>query len=52
VDLRPFSTINELRPTLQQLRQLYNPTWIIERHGHRTRAKARAAHPGQLPTVA
>jgi transposase InsO family protein len=50
--VRPFATVEELRLALQQFRQIYNRTWIIERHGHRTPAQVRAAPLDQLPMAA
>jgi putative transposase len=50
--VRPFATVEELRLALQQFRQLYNQTWIIERHGYRTPAQVRAAQLEGLPTAA
>src|SRR5436309_1393760 len=50
--VRPFATVEELRLAVQQFRQLYNQTWIIERHGYRTPAQIRAAQLDQLPMAA
>jgi transposase InsO family protein len=50
--VRPFATVEELRLALQQFRQLYNQTWIIERHGYRTPARVRAAQLEGLPMAA
>jgi transposase InsO family protein len=50
--VRPFATVEELRLALQQFRQLYNQTWIIERHGYRTPAQVRAAQLEGLPMAA
>jgi transposase InsO family protein len=50
--VRPFATVEELRLALQQFRQVYNQTWIIERHGYRTPARVRAAQLDRLPMAA
>jgi putative transposase len=50
--VRPFATVEEPRLALQQFRQLYNQTWIIERHGYRTPAQVRAAQLEGLPMAA
>jgi putative transposase len=50
--VRPFATVEELRLALQQFRQVYNQTWIIERHGYRTPAQVRAAQLDRLPMAA
>jgi putative transposase len=50
--VRPFATVEELRLALQQFRQIYNQTWIVERHGYRTPAQVRAAQLDQLPMAA
>src|SRR5919206_647004 len=50
--VRPFATVEELRLALQQFRQVYNRTWIIERHGYRTPAQVRAAQLDRLPMAA
>ena len=50
--LRRFGTVEELRLALQGFRETYNRTWIIERHGHRTPAQARAARLDQAPMAA
>ena len=50
--VRPFATVEELRLALQQFRQVYNQTWIIERHGYRTPAQVRAAQLEGLPMAA
>src|SRR3954469_15282222 len=47
--VRPFATVEELRLALQQFRQTYNQSWIIERHGYRTPAQVRADQIG--PTL-
>jgi putative transposase len=50
--VRRFETVEELRLALQQFRQIYNQTWIVERHGYRTPAQVRAAQLDQLPMAA
>ena len=50
--VRPFATVEELRLALQQFKQIYNQTWIIERHGYRTPAQVRAAQLEGLPMAA
>ena len=50
--VRPFATVEELRLALQQFRQIYNQTWIVERRGYRTPAQVRAAQLDQLPMAA
>jgi putative transposase len=50
--VRPFATVEELRLALQQFRQIYNQTWIVERHGYRTPAQVRAAQLEGLPMAA
>jgi putative transposase len=50
--VRPFETVEELRLALQQFRQTYNQSWIIERHGYRTPAQVRAAQLEQVPMAA
>ena len=50
--IRRFETIEELRTALQQFKQTYNQTWIIERHGYQTPAQVRAAQLGQIPMAA
>jgi putative transposase len=41
--VRRFETVEELRLALQRLRETYDRTWIVERHGCRTPAQGRAA---------
>ena len=36
--MRRFETIEELRQALLAFRDLYNTTWLIERHGYLTLA--------------
>jgi putative transposase len=50
--VRRFETVEELRLALQQFRQAYNQSWIIERHGYRTPAQVRAAQLDQVPMAA
>ena len=50
--VRRFATVEELRLALQQFRQTYNRSWIIERHGYKTPAQVRAEQLGQLPVAA
>src|SRR3954454_10212083 len=50
--VRPFATVEELRLALQRFQQIYNQTWIVERHGYRTPAQVRAAQLDQLPMAA
>ena len=40
--LRSFETIEELRQAVLALKERYNRTWIVERHGYRTPAQVRA----------
>lgn len=39
--VRAFTTIEELRLALLAFKELYNHTWLIERHGFKTPAQAR-----------
>ena len=50
--VRPFATIEELRLALQQFRQTYNHSWIIERHGYKTPAQVRADQIGPISMAA
>jgi putative transposase len=50
--VRRFDTVEELRLALQAFRQIYNRTWIVERHGYRTPAQVRADQLDQLPMAA
>ncbi len=50
--IRRFETIEELRLALQQFKEIYNQTWIIERHGYQTPAQVRAAQIGHMPMAA
>jgi putative transposase len=47
--VRTFDTIEQLRCALIDFRELYNTTWLIERHGFRPPASIRAE---QLPPAA
>ncbi len=40
--VRTFKTIEELRQALLEFKETYNQTWLIERHGFKTPAQARA----------
>ncbi|MBL7405827.1 IS3 family transposase, partial [Escherichia coli] len=44
-----FDTVEDLRRALLAFRDLYNETWLIERHGFRPPAAIRTA---QLPPAA
>jgi transposase InsO family protein len=44
-----FASIEELRLALQTFKEIYNQTWIIARHGHKTPAQVRA---GQIAAMA
>ena len=50
--VRRFDTLEELRLALLAFKQIYNQSWIIERHGHKTPAQVRADQIGQLPIAA
>ncbi len=39
--MRAFDTVEELRQALLAFREVYNTTWLIERHGFQTPAAAR-----------
>jgi putative transposase len=47
--VRTFDTIEQLRHALIEFREVYNSTWLIERHGFRPPAAVRAE---QLPPAA
>jgi transposase InsO family protein len=47
--VRTFATVEELRRALLAFREVYNATWLIERHGFRPPAAIRQ---GQLPAAA
>jgi putative transposase len=40
--VRSFATVEELRRALLAFREVYNATWLIERHGFRPPAAIRA----------
>ncbi len=46
------TTIEDLRLALQAFKQLYNQTWIIERHGYKTPARLRAEQSAAMPMAA
>ena len=50
--VRRFDTVEELRLALLAFKQIYNQSWIIERHGYKTPAQVRADQIGQLPVAA
>ncbi len=50
--VRHFATVEELRLALQAFKELYNQTWIIERHGYKTPAQVRAGQIGPMPMAA
>jgi putative transposase len=50
--VRYFTTIEELRLALQAFKELYNQTWIIERHGYQTPAQVRARQIAAMPMAA
>jgi putative transposase len=50
--LRPFATVEELRPALQAFEELCNRTWIIARHGYQTPAQVRAGQIAAMPMAA
>jgi hypothetical protein len=39
--VRSFATVEELRQALLAFREVYNTTWLIERHGFRPPAAIR-----------
>jgi transposase InsO family protein len=47
-----FATVDELRQALQAFKQLYNQSWIIERHGYKTPAQVRAEQSAAMPMAA
>jgi putative transposase len=47
-----FNTVEELRLALQQFKQTYNHSWIIERHGYQTPAQVRAGQIAAMPMAA
>jgi putative transposase len=50
--VRRFNTVEELRLALIAFRQIYNQSWIIERHGYQTPAQVRADQISPMPMVA
>jgi transposase InsO family protein len=50
--VRYFTTLEELRLALQAFKELYNQTWIIERHGYQTPAQVRARQIAAMPMAA
>ena len=40
--VRNFATVAELVEALREFKRQYNEQWLIERHGYRTPAQARA----------
>ena len=50
--VRPFATVEELRLALQASKDLYNQTWIIERHSYKTPAQVRADQIAAMPMAA
>jgi hypothetical protein len=46
--VRHFETIEELRQAMLTFREVYNTTWLIERHGYLTPEQF---HQKQLPSV-
>ena len=42
--VRTFDTVEQLRQALIAFREVYNATWLIERHGFRPPAAIRAEH--------
>ena len=49
--VRRFDTIEELRVALHRFQEIYNQTWIVERHGYQTPAAIRAAQLAPLPAA-
>ena len=50
--VRHFATVEELRLALQAFKDLYNQSWIIERHGYKTPAQVRDSQIGPMPMAA
>jgi putative transposase len=50
--IRRFATIEDLLLALHVFKDIYNRTWIIERHGYQTPAAVRAAQLAPLPAAA
>ncbi len=41
LSIRSFTTVEELRQALLAFKDLYNRTWLIERHGFKSPSQAR-----------
>ena len=50
--VRHFATVEELRLALQAFKEIYNQSWIIERHGYKTPAQVRAGQIAVMPMAA
>jgi putative transposase len=50
--VRRFATIEDLRQALHAFKDIYNRTWIVERHCYQTPAAVRAAQLPPLPAAA
>jgi putative transposase len=50
--VRSFETVEELRTALIEFKQLYNETWILERHGYKTPAQIRREQRDHLAEAA
>jgi len=50
--VRRFETIEDLRLALHAFKDIYNRTWIVERHGYQTPAAVRAAQLAPRPAAA
>ena len=50
--VRHFATVEELRLALQAFKEIYNQSWIIERHGYQTPAQVRAGQIAAMPMAA
>jgi len=50
--VRHFATVEELRLALQAFKELYNQTWIIERHRYQTPSQVRARQIAAMPMAA
>jgi putative transposase len=50
--VRTFQTVEERRLALIDFRQIYNESWLIERHGHRSPAPFRRDQMDKLPLAA
>jgi putative transposase len=42
--VRSFRTVEELREALHEWVKIYNESWLVERHGHRSPAEVRREH--------